>query len=222
MSNIFEEFIPDDNETIYKDSCVLDDNYIPNNIEEIQHRGNTISELSKFLSPALHKKVPSWIFEYGDVGRGKTAITQLVLKELEKPSKKQRIELLEIEVEKLKKKNDLLKIDKEYEMGKSPRKYVESEIIISDYFREKILSTKELGISFYQENNNGDILEKSKAYKQTLHEIKTENLREGFKYSKLSKGTCKKRNNQKLILKNLHLITIWCLKQQLLYYQKLV
>jgi len=100
LNKIFESF---DNNEIFKDKSMLQNNYQP---EEIPHRDAQIKQIASILAPVLRGERPSNLFLYGKTGTGKTLSIQYVKNELLKRVKKDadfklRIEYLNCKLKKV-------------------------------------------------------------------------------------------------------------------------
>jgi len=82
LDKIFEAF---DNNGIFKDKSMLQNNYQP---EEIPHRSKQIKQLASILAPILRGERASNLFLYGKTGTGKTLSIQYIKDELLKRTKK--------------------------------------------------------------------------------------------------------------------------------------
>ncbi len=82
LDKIFEAF---DNNGIFKDKSMLQNNYQP---EEIPHRSKQIKQIASILAPILRGERASNLFLYGKTGTGKTLSIQYIKDELLKRTKK--------------------------------------------------------------------------------------------------------------------------------------
>lgn len=82
LDKIFEAF---DNNSIFKNKSLLQNNYQP---EDIPHRSKQIKQIASILAPILRGDKPSNLFLYGKTGTGKTLSIQFVKNELLKRAKK--------------------------------------------------------------------------------------------------------------------------------------
>jgi len=100
LNKIFESF---DNNGIFKDKSILQNNYQP---EDIPHREFQIKQIASILAPVLRGERPSNLFLYGKTGTGKTLSIQYLKNELLKRVKKDvdfklRIEYLNCKLKKV-------------------------------------------------------------------------------------------------------------------------
>jgi archaeal cell division control protein 6 len=100
LNKIFESF---DNNGIFKDKSMLQNNYQP---EDIPHRDAQIKQVASILAPVLRGERSSNLFLYGKTGTGKTLSIQYVKEELLKREKKDaefklRIEYLNCKLKKV-------------------------------------------------------------------------------------------------------------------------
>ncbi len=82
LDKIFDSF---DENSIFKDKFLLQNNYCP---ENIPHRSNEIKQIASILAPALRGERTSNLFLYGKTGTGKTLSMGYVKEELLKRLKK--------------------------------------------------------------------------------------------------------------------------------------
>jgi cell division control protein 6 len=82
LDKIFDSF---DENSIFKDKFILQNNYCP---ENIPHRSNEIKQIASILAPALRGERTSNLFLYGKTGTGKTLSMGYVKEELLKRLKK--------------------------------------------------------------------------------------------------------------------------------------
>ena len=100
LDKIFDSF---DENSIFKDKSLLQNNYQP---ENILHRDNEIKQIASILAPALRGERTSNLFLYGKTGTGKTLSMGYVREELLKRLKKEedfnlRIEYLNCKLKKV-------------------------------------------------------------------------------------------------------------------------
>ena len=82
LDKIFDSF---DENSIFKDKSLLQNNYQP---DSIPHRSNEIKQIASILAPALRGERTSNLFLYGKTGTGKTLSINYVKEELLKRLKK--------------------------------------------------------------------------------------------------------------------------------------
>jgi len=100
LDKIFEAF---DNNNIFKDKSLLQNNYQP---EDIPHRSKQINQIASILAPVLRGDKASNLFLYGKTGTGKTLSIQYIREELLRRVKKDadfnlRIEYLNCKLKKV-------------------------------------------------------------------------------------------------------------------------
>lgn len=91
LDKIFEAF---DNNGIFKDKSMLQNNYQP---EDILHRKDQLNQIASILAPVLRGDKASNLFLYGKTGTGKTLSIQYIKDELLKRVKKEADFVLRIE-----------------------------------------------------------------------------------------------------------------------------
>jgi len=88
LGSFFEEYL--DKKPLFSNKKALQGNFTPDNIP---HRDEQIKQLASILAPALRLEKPSNVFIYGKTGTGKTCVTQYVAAQIEKVSKKKKLDL---------------------------------------------------------------------------------------------------------------------------------
>jgi archaeal cell division control protein 6 len=78
---------------IFKNKALVKVSYIPEKLSDILHRGVVIRKLQENLLDVFQNLAPNNIIIYGKMGTGKTAVTSLVLEDLQEVSKENGIKL---------------------------------------------------------------------------------------------------------------------------------